>query len=513
MLKKILSLFTATCLIIAMTPSVAFAAEQPDNMTGETVALLEAGDTMSNNHGTITDNQGNIINNYGTVTTNTSTGTITTNRGAVITNHGTVQDHFGEITTNYGTIVNNLCGTVNDNQGTIVNDYKYVIDTSSCSNMDLTSDTPNDVLNLGNSVYVKAGASVILVPNSGYQFDEDNAPAIIGSSGTVTNNNDGTYTISGITSNITLSATTVHIPVEDIHGIPSTMDVAETIYLNDFAIIEPSNLDYYAYWEVADAGTTGAVITEPYSGTLSATSVGTIVVKATVNNGAENGEPYTKEFSITVVNHVQPVYDAYIALQNALEGSDLELLREAAEGFSSILDIYNNLTDSQKDALGALLNMSADDAFSIILNDWVDTNLILSVADACDAFSTNPNKDTATEFVNLFESIINEPAYEGTAELIRKFIPDVDDIYSDAKSFLDNSSPGPAPEPDPGPNPEPDPEPDPEPTPEPAPEPNPNVDNVPDTADSLNADAFMGLMLMNLLALVACVILWRRRIQ
>lgn len=507
MLKKILSLFTATCLIIAMIPSVVFAAEQPDNMAGDTVAILEDGDTMSSNLGTITDNKGNVNCNYGTVTTNTPTGIITINRGFVITNQGTIQDNFGEITTNYGTIVNNLCGTITDNQGTIVNDYKYIIDTSSCSNIDFTSNTPNDVLNLENSVYVKAGVSVILVPNSGYQFDEDNAPAIIGSSGTVTNNNDGTYTISGITSNITLSATTVHIPVEDIHGIPSTMDVAETIELYAHAIIEPTDTGYSAYWEIADTGTTGAVITDPYSGTLSATSVGTVVVKATINNGTENGEPYTKEFSINVVNHVQPVYDAYIALQNALEGSDLELLREAAEGFISILDIYNNLTDSQKDALGALLNMSADDAFSIILNDWVDTNLILSVADACDAFTTNPNKDTATEFVNLFESIINEPAYEGTAELIRNFIPDVDDIYSDAKSFLDNSAPGP------DPIPEPDPEPTPEPDPEPTPEPAPDMDNVPDTADSLNADAFMGLTLMNLFALVACVILWRRRIQ
>jgi formylglycine-generating enzyme required for sulfatase activity len=50
-------------------------------------------------------------------------------------------------------------------------------------------------------------------------------------------------------------------------------------------------------WRVKNAGTTGAVIN---GNTLTTTAAGTVVVTATIVNGAAIGTPYTRDFSITI---------------------------------------------------------------------------------------------------------------------------------------------------------------------------------------------------------------------
>lgn len=162
--------------------------------------------TIENNQSTgiIESTSSTITNNYGTVVAQHSDGSIENNFGTVTTNGGTIKNNFGTITNNTGTVVNHFGSTTVS--GTVTNHYPFQIASSAASNLSFSSagSDPAAVRNIGENIWIKAGADVRIAAKDGYKLTSP--PAVTG--GTLTLNAGGSYTLSGVTGNITLTATT-----------------------------------------------------------------------------------------------------------------------------------------------------------------------------------------------------------------------------------------------------------------------------------------------------------------
>jgi uncharacterized repeat protein (TIGR02543 family) len=92
------------------------------------------------------------------------------------------------------------------------------------------------------------------------------------------------------------------VAVTDITGVPATAALGEALALA--GAVEPDNATNQTIaWSVRDPGATGAVISE---GKLTATAAGEARVAATIANGAAEGAPFTKEFTIVVSGGEDP---------------------------------------------------------------------------------------------------------------------------------------------------------------------------------------------------------------
>ena len=86
------------------------------------------------------------------------------------------------------------------------------------------------------------------------------------------------------------------VPVTDIIDVPTSATVGVSIGL--VGTVVPSNATNQAIvWSVQNAGTTGASIS---GNTLSTTSAGSVIVRATITNGLTPTTNYTQDFTITV---------------------------------------------------------------------------------------------------------------------------------------------------------------------------------------------------------------------
>jgi hypothetical protein len=101
-----------------------------------------------------------------------------------------------------------------------------------------------------------------------------------------------TYTV-----NIAVAASPVtFVAVSTISGVPTSMTAGTPLTLS--GTIAPANAtNQTIVWSVKDAGGTGASVS---GSTLSATTAGTVVVTATVVNGATESTNYTQDFTIAV---------------------------------------------------------------------------------------------------------------------------------------------------------------------------------------------------------------------
>lgn len=86
------------------------------------------------------------------------------------------------------------------------------------------------------------------------------------------------------------------IAVTNITGVP-TGATAETDLTLTGTVVPATATNTTIVWSVNDAGTTGATIADA---TLSTTGAGTVVVTATIVNGATETTDYTQNFNITV---------------------------------------------------------------------------------------------------------------------------------------------------------------------------------------------------------------------
>ena len=396
------------------------------------------------NQGVLNANNNSVFENKGTITTNNAE--IITNRGAVTTNEGTIRDSFGTISVNNGTIENNLCGVITTNNGKVINDYKYRIDTSETVNVDFYSGDEEDsslVCNLGSEVYIKAGAAVIIKTNQGYKFTKNGAPKIIGSSGELTDNGDGTYTLTGVTNDIKITASTEFVPVKDIKLLTPTVYAGQTFELYDAVEVKPKNANNYISWEIVDAGTTGAKVEAPETpGVITVYSEGTLKVKATIENGLAEDRHFTKTLTITVTDPVPEVYDAFKKVQTALSSKDIAMLKDAKNSFEPLLDIYNDFSELQLEMLGEKLGeeLTANDVYQKVLDDWINVNIIVQIHNNLEEYKAAQNKTTAKAFVEYYDAIFESNGYIDTQALVLEFIPDIDDIYDKALAIINGNA-------------------------------------------------------------------------
>ncbi len=134
------------------------------------------------------------------------------------------------------------------------------------------------------------------------------------------------------------------------------------------------------------------------------------------------------------------VYEAYLGIQAVLQfGSLDEDAYAAVEAFEAVTDTFNELTDEEFEDLAALLGAEdGEAAWNQILGDWVTLNIIMNVDAAYQAYVNEPNAENAQALVDLYDSIFNDPTYSeaGFPELIREFLPGIDDVYAEAKAQL-----------------------------------------------------------------------------
>jgi endo-1,4-beta-xylanase len=108
------------------------------------------------------------------------------------------------------------------------------------------------------------------------------------------------------------------VPVTGISGVPTAATVGTGLVLT--GVVTPENATNQAIaWTVDSMGTTGAVIND---GILNTSAAGTVVVTATINNGAALGVDYIQNITITVI---VPVTNITGVPAGAIAGTGLAL--------------------------------------------------------------------------------------------------------------------------------------------------------------------------------------------
>jgi endo-1,4-beta-xylanase len=112
--------------------------------------------------------------------------------------------------------------------------------------------------------------------------------------------------------------------VTNITGIPSYKQTTTDLTLNG-TVVPSDATNKTIVWSINSAGTTGATVT---GNALKTTATGTVVVTATIANGATETTAYTQNFTISVVDEIP----AFVAVTNitgvptqAVVGVDLTL--------------------------------------------------------------------------------------------------------------------------------------------------------------------------------------------
>lgn len=154
--------------------------------------------------------------------------------------------------------------------------------------------------------------------------------------------------------------------------------------------------------------------------------------------GEEFDEFYDGAEKIVAIGEVtvEDVYNAMTALQTALESGDLKQLEAAVDGVEAIADAFNAYETEELEELAALMGVEATEDFTAgeavyyaVLSWCFDANAVLNVAEHYDAYTANPNKETAEAFVELMEAY--DESYEDRS-LLKQFMPDFDEVYAEA---------------------------------------------------------------------------------
>lgn len=202
-MKKAVSVFLVLLMlagVFSFTSSAAIIGENPD---GTTIDLVEQGDGVEFNRGTIIENRGSVGTNYGVIKKNYGivafqrADSVIENHGGTIRNlfNGTVKNFDGKVETVFGGKVLLFGGSVDDNYGGTVIEYKKVT-------LDLTGASTEGLTEENGEQWIEKGGEFVIIPDEGLVFE--NAPVISG--GDIVDNGDGTYTVKNITGDITLEA-------------------------------------------------------------------------------------------------------------------------------------------------------------------------------------------------------------------------------------------------------------------------------------------------------------------
>ncbi len=206
-MKKTISVILAVFMLFGTLSLSSFAAIIGENPDGTTIDIVESGNGVEFNRGRIIENKGSVGTNYGVIEKNF--GTVAFQRSdTVIENHGgTIRNVFGGTVKNFGGTVETLFsgkvllfgGSVGDNYGGTVIEYKKV-------SVSITGATVSGLTEENGETWVEKGGEIIITPDDGLVFET--APVVSGGA-QIKDNGDGSYTVSGVTGEISVSASAV----------------------------------------------------------------------------------------------------------------------------------------------------------------------------------------------------------------------------------------------------------------------------------------------------------------
>lgn len=153
-------------------------------------------------------------------------------------------------------------------------------------------------------------------------------------------------------------------------------------------------------------------------------------------------EDYEEALEIKPSDDIMAVYNAYMDLESYLQFGYVEDLAVAVENFYEVVDIYNEFTEGELDILATLIGLeNGEEAYSVILSDWINANVIMEMNNVYEAYLNDPTLDTAKEFVEYYDAIYNDPDYvdEELREMVYNFFFTIDEDYEDAKKLIDES--------------------------------------------------------------------------
>lgn len=138
------------------------------------------------------------------------------------------------------------------------------------------------------------------------------------------------------------------------------------------------------------------------------------------------------------------VYEAYVLVNDAVSGPWPGEFDEAISEFEKVIDTFNDgLDDNEKADLAALIGASDwEEAYNMILGDWININVGSEMAKLYDAYDQNPTKANAKAFVDYYDSIYNDPNYEDEdlRDFINECFSDLESKYQEAKELLSGGS-------------------------------------------------------------------------
>ena len=175
---------------------------------------------------------------------------------------------------------------------------------------------------------------------------------------------------------------------------------------------------------------------------------GDIVLNVTLNVDVVGGEtpdvtPDDDAKPNVPSQDVLDVYKAYEKVQDALSFGYDEDFVIACEEFEAVLDIYNDLSEDDMNALAALLSLeNGEEAYNQILCDWINANIILELGEVYDAYVSEPNIDTAKALVEKYDEVFSatEMFLPEDFALFRNAVFCIDDYYEEAKMLLADAS-------------------------------------------------------------------------
>lgn len=164
--------------------------------------------------------------------------------------------------------------------------------------------------------------------------------------------------------------------------------------------------------------------------------------------GIESVYETAKETDLPSEN-AMAVYEAYVDVAKALDSEDPAELSAAIKSFEKVVETYNNLTKNEFNDIAELLEIQSDDpemsdgeyAAEIIFADWMDINILDSINKVYSEYLDNPNAENVAALVEVYDLVFpeNEDDEVISKELVYAFFPDLDDVYAEALTLLDEN--------------------------------------------------------------------------
>ena len=473
MKKRVLTIVVALCLVISLFPAAALAAPVSDNPAGTTVdeiaqdgsmatnsgkVITNNGDinknngSVDNNNGSISENNGTVGKNTKDVVSNEETGVVKENNGSVYKNYGKVEKNSDHIEDNYGTVENssgsiqknfgtvkNNTGTISFNYGTVENDEGFIyfnyykLDLSGLDNAEVYPDNPDYIEDIGGVTYVSSSADLVVKAIQGYTLTD--VPAITGDCD-VADNKDGSYTITNISGDIKVVAKGEFVPTTDVTLSLESFGIKDVTELNEYQALVPGGANKIIEWSVIDDGGTGTCMA-PYSPALVwvGDKEGTVKLRATVNHGITEAEPFTKDFTVKVVDNITPMYDSFTGVKDA---KDIDELKAAVDDFYNYVEKFSNLNEDQMKIFADKMGLSEEDAYSEVMDAWITANITVSLYNLSEEFAETKDEETANVFIDYYGFVFLAEEFESPSiqKYIEDMIPDIHERYEKAVKFL-----------------------------------------------------------------------------